>query len=96
MRAKRIDANQNEIVNQLRKIGASVFITSMVGKGFPDIVVGLRGINFLIELKDSSKPNSAKKLTADEQAFFDTWQGTVYKCETFHEILQIISKQYKI
>jgi hypothetical protein len=95
MRAKRIDANQNEIVNQLRKIGASVFITSMIGKGFPDIIVGCRGINFLIELKDSSKPNSAKKLTPDEQAFFDTWKGTVHKCETFDEILKIISKQYK-
>jgi len=95
MRAKRIDANQNEIVNHLRKIGASVFITSMVGKGFPDIVVGFRKKNFLIELKDSSKPNSAKKLTAHEQAFFDTWKGTVHKCETFDEILQIISKQYK-
>jgi hypothetical protein len=90
MRARRIDANQNSIVNSLRRLGASVHISSMIGKGFPDIVVGFRGINYLFELKDSEKPNSAKKLTPDEQAFFDSWKGSVHKCETLDEILFIL------
>lgn len=90
MRAKKIDTNQNLIVKQLRKCGVSVAITSMVGKGFPDIICGLRGRNYLIELKDGAKSASRKKLTADEKEFHDAWQGQVNKCETFDEITAII------
>lgn len=74
-RAARVDANQNEIVTMLRKMGYSVAITSDCGKGFPDIVVGRSGRNYLFEIKDGSKPPSAQKLTEAEQQFADTWKG---------------------
>jgi len=90
MRARRIDSNQNLIVKQLRIMGVSVYVSSMLGKGFPDLVLGIRGVNYLIELKDGSKVKSAKKLTKDEQVFFDTWKGGVYKCENLDEILNVI------
>jgi hypothetical protein len=93
MRAKKIDANQTQIVNNLRQIGVSVFITSMLGKGFPDLVLGYRGKNYLIELKDGNKVKSQKKLTDHEQRFFDSWQGQVAKCESIEEIIKVIFNQ---
>ena len=74
-RAARIDANQNEIVTMLRKMGYSVAITSDCGKGFPDIVVGRSGRNYLFEIKDGNKVPSKQKLTDLEQQFCDTWKG---------------------
>ena len=89
-RARKIDDNQTLIVKQLRKCGVSVFITSMVGKGFPDLLIGTAGRNYLIELKDGAKSASRKKLTDDEKVFFDYWAGQVDKCESFEEIAKII------
>jgi Holliday junction resolvase len=74
-RAARVDANQNEIVTMLRKMGYSVAITSDCGKGFPDIVVGRSGKNYLFEIKDGNKVPSKQKLTDLEQQFADTWKG---------------------
>lgn len=89
MRGNRIDRNQNEIVSALRKLGFSVAITSMLGKGFPDIVVGKNGRNWLFELKDNEKSPSQKKLTIDEEKFFASWRGQVNKVESIDEILKI-------
>jgi len=89
-RAARIDGNQTEIVQALRRVGASVSITSMVGSGFPDIVVGFRGVNWLVEIKDGSKPPSRRKLTGDEQTFFDTWHGQVNVVKNTDEALELI------
>jgi len=76
----RVDENQNEIVKVLRELGASVLILSSVGKGCPDLLIGLsdhKGLkhNILIEIKDGKKSPSQRKLTTDEQKFFDTWKG---------------------
>lgn len=62
----------------------------MVGDGLPDIIVGYRKQNFLIEIKDGKKIKSKKKLTVDEQEFFNTWKGQVDKCETLEEIIKVI------
>ncbi len=94
-RAARIDANQPEIVQALRDVGASVSVTSMVGKGFPDIVVGYRGQNYLIEIKDGSKPPSQRKLTPDEQEWHDLWRGTVHIANSTDEALKIIGATYE-
>ncbi len=89
-RAARIDANQNEIVQALRDVGASVAITSALGKGFVDLVAGYRGINYLIEIKDGSKPPSAQRLTPDEQEFHDLWRGAVIVVNDVDEALKAI------
>jgi len=72
---KRIDSNQNDIVKILRKLGASVQILSNVGKGCPDLLIGLNGNNYLIEVKDGEKSPSQQKLTDCEQSFFYSWKG---------------------
>jgi hypothetical protein len=72
--ANRIDANQNAIVDALRKAGAYVRIISQ-GDGIPDLLVAYKGYTILMEVKDGNKPPSARKLTEAEQKFFDEWTG---------------------
>lgn len=69
-RRGRIDTVQHAIVKALRDLGASVEITSSVGAGFPDLVVGWRGCNMLLECKTGSA-----KLSGDEAAFQMKWAG---------------------
>jgi len=90
--AKKTDDNQSKIVKALRQIGASVFTTHSIGKGFPDIVVGYRSINYLIEIKDGSKPPSRRKLTPDEEIFHRTWSGKVHVVNDENEAIKIITQ----
>jgi hypothetical protein len=75
--AARVDANQPEIVKALRAIGASVLVMSQLKNCF-DLLIGYRGRTFLFEVKDGSKPPSARKLTPGEQEFKDSWKGSEY------------------
>ena len=70
-RMARVDANQPAIVAALRKAGCKVTPLSMVGQGCPDLLVWGPGRWILMEVKDGTKVPSARKLTPDEQAFFD-------------------------
>lgn len=88
MTAKRVDANQKEIVEAFRDKGLSVLIMSNLGKGAPDIAVGTNGMTFFFEIKDGRKPLSAQKLTLREREFFDNWHGHI-------EILRSIEDVYK-
>ena len=74
----RRDANHAEIVVCLQSFGFSVLDLAAVGGGCPDLVVGLSGINILVEIKDGSKSPSARQLTPDQQEFFATWHGEVW------------------
>ena len=78
-RAAKIDENQPEIVAALRKIGALVTDLSGVGNGVPDILVAFRGMFYLLEIKDGSKPPSARKLT-DDQA---KWHAVHKDCRVY-------------
>jgi len=90
--ANRIDANQNEIVEALRKQGATVRIISQ-GDGIPDLLVGYLGQTLLFEVKDGNKPPSARKLTEAEQKFFDDWTGGVLAIvESVEQALDILAK----
>ncbi len=86
-RAAKIDDNQAEIVDALRKLGVSVWSTAALGKGFPDLVCGYRGKNYLFEVKDGAKPLSARKLTEDEARFFGSWNGQVNVIESIDDAL---------
>lgn len=86
----RVDSNQTALVKELRKIGLSVAITSSLGKGFPDIVVGWQGKNFLFEIKDPGKPPSARVLTEAEQDFADGWRGQITTVLTLDDCLKAI------
>lgn len=90
LRAARVDANQGEIVKALRKSGAAVQSLSSTGKGCPDLLVGFRGINYLIEVKDGGKPKSARRLTPDQVVWHSSWLGSVFIAEDVDQALKII------
>lgn len=71
----KIDANQNEIVKALRKVGATVQSLSSIGHGCPDLLVGFRGVNYLFEVKDGTKSPSRIRLTDDEEKWAIRWAG---------------------
>jgi len=79
-RRGRVDTVQPAIVKALRDMGASVAITSSVGSGFPDLVVGWRGHNTLLECKTGNA-----KLTGDEAAFQMKWAGQLTVVRTPEE-----------
>lgn len=74
-RAAKVDANQPAIMAALRQAGATVYSLAAVGDGMPDLLVGYAGKTALCEVKDGSKPPSARQLTPDQQRWHQTWQG---------------------
>ena len=91
-RAARTDGNQAMVVHALRSIGASVQHLHYVGGGCPDILVGYRGVNYLMEIKDGSKPPSARKLTPKEKAWHENWRGSVHVVLSAEEAINIITR----
>jgi hypothetical protein len=75
MRAAKIDANQEQVVDALRAVGATVQTLATVGKGVPDLLVGYQGQTLLLEVKDGRKPPSARKLTEDQLKWHGAWRG---------------------
>jgi hypothetical protein len=65
--AARVDQNQADIVEALRKAGAYVWII-----GLPvDLLVGYKGHTFLVEVKNGPK----RRLTPLQADFFESWRG---------------------
>jgi Holliday junction resolvase len=69
--ARKVDVNQTEIVETLRKAGADVYILSMVGRGIPDLMVCYNGETILMEIKRDAKA----KYTKDQLKFIANWKG---------------------
>ena len=74
-RAAKIDANQPAIVDALRACGAVVQSLAAVGNGCPDLLVAYRGHTIIVEIKDGSKPPSARELTPDQLKWHAAWKG---------------------
>lgn len=74
----------------MRAVGAIVRVITQ-GDGLPDLLVGYNGHTILMEIKDGNKPPSARKLTDNEQKFFDEWKGgPLYKVESVDQALDIL------
>jgi len=91
VRSARIDANQPNIIKALRNAGASVQPLHTVGGGVPDLLVGWRDRNILIEVKDGDKPPSARQLTPDQDVWHKNWRGRVYVVTSVDEALAALS-----
>ena len=90
--AAKVDANQPDIVQALRQIGATVQPIHVIGKGCPDLLVGYRGVNSLLEVKDGDKPPSARKLTPPELRWHDDWRGEVFIVKNEYEAIEVITQ----
>ena len=88
MTYKRVDDNQAQVVRALRAEGWSVAHLHAIGKGCPDLLVGAKGKNYLLEVKDGSK---AWKLTPDQVIWHYNWKGQVAVVITPENAVQTIN-----
>lgn len=92
-RAARVDDNQAEIVAALRGAGCSVLSLAAIGKGCPDLLVCSPFYPWkyhALEVKDGSKPPSARKLTPDQQKFHAEWKGWIHVVTSPAEALSVV------
>lgn len=94
-RAAKIDANQNDIVEALRKEGATVQSLAAVGNGVPDLLIGFGGVTVLMEVKDGSKAPSGRLLTPLQMDWHSKWNGgtlcVVNDVESALRVLKVIA-----
>lgn len=67
--AARRDGNEREIIKALRAAGYSV--QQLSGKGVPDLLVGIGGVNVLLEIKDGLSAS----MTPAEVEWHTSWRG---------------------
>ena len=89
-RAAKVDANQAAVVAALEKVGCTVQSLAAVGTGVPDLLVGYHGKNFLLEIKDGTKPPSARYLTEDQIRWHNHWRGRVRIANSVAEALNLV------
>lgn len=80
------DANEPEIIKALRAIGC---IVHPLNKPL-DLLVGYRGINYLIEVKTDKG-----KLTEDQEKFIPEWRGQLCVVRTPEQAISIVTGQHK-
>lgn len=87
--ANQRDANEPEIVEGLRAIGATVCPLNVPC----DLLVGYRSLNYLLEVKLPLGPrggHGGSVLTDDQREFAQTWRGQFNVVRSLHEALEII------
>jgi Holliday junction resolvase len=86
--ARRVDANHSEIVRTLRELGCSVFDSSRMAGGFPDLVIGVNRITCLVEIKSDDKA----KFTPAQEAFMLNWHGsTVARIDSVDAAIRLVN-----
>lgn len=95
-RAARTDRNQADIVFALRGVGATVQPLHAVGQGCPDLLVGYQGQNHLLEVKDGTKPPSARKLTERQIEWRQAWRGNCCVVKNEEEALTVIGARIRL
>jgi hypothetical protein len=88
-RAARRDAGEQDIIKAMREAGAYVKVIN--DEGLFDLLVSYRGKTLMIEVKDGTKPPSARRLTDAEQKFHDEWPGSdLYIVNSVDEALALL------
>lgn len=86
-----VDKSQAGIVAALRQAGATVQDLSAVGRGCPDLVVGVpsrltgQRVNYMIECK-----TGRGRLTEVEKMWLTEWNGQVAVCYSPDDALRLI------
>ena len=88
--SRRVDANQIAVVEALRQIGAGVTLLHRVGYGCPDLLVGYRGRNVLLEVK---VPKGRVKDT--QELWFQNWPGQAHVVRTPEEAIRSVMAHSK-
>lgn len=83
----RVDSNHLEIVAALKDSGCTVESLARMGKGCPDLLVGLRGRNWLIEVK-----GGRGLIRASQAAWRSRWNGQVAIVRNVDEAIEFVQQ----
>jgi hypothetical protein len=86
--AKKVDGNQSAIIGVLRSIGATVTVLSDVGLGCPDLLIGWRDHNILLEVKNLQ--GRGDRMTPAEVDWIERWKGQVAIVHDADEALRVL------
>lgn len=93
-RAARRDANESPIVQLFRAAGCTV--QPLSAPGCPDLLVGLRGVTFLVEVKDGAQRASQRRLTPAQQDWHRRWRGgPIFVVERLEQVGAVIGMATK-
>jgi hypothetical protein len=98
---KRVDANQTKLVQLFRQVGLSVAITSGVGDGFPDSVIGglmpcACGSGRRVKQTKIVEIKTPKGiLTSDQQEFHQIWRGQIDTIRSEEEALGLVGRRIR-
>jgi len=84
-RAAKVDANQPEIVKALRAINGVT-----VELGMDDLLIGYKGANYWIELKEVGKE---KQIKPHQAMLAEKWKGQYLITSSLDEILELMGIQ---
>lgn len=95
MRAKKVDANHNDIVAALKKLGCRIQSLAAIGDGCPDLLVGVSSVSgrrlVVLEVKDGTRIPSERKLTPAEEAWHRLWDGfPVHVVESVEQAVGVV------
>lgn len=85
MQAAKVDKNQAAIVAIFRQMGCTVAHLHSVGKGIPDLLIGCRGKNLLVECK--IKTGVLNEL---QKAWHESWKGQALVCYGVEQAADIV------
>lgn len=84
------DANHAEIVRTLKECGCSVLDLAGVGSKCPDLLVGFRGANTLMEIKTDSRNKYLRQHEEKQREWREAWRGNACLVTTPHEALKAV------
>jgi hypothetical protein len=73
-RAAHIDVSQHEVCETLDALGATIQYLHGQGRGCPDLMVGVHGRTYAVEIKNPKRPN---RWEADQLDWWKRWNGNL-------------------
>lgn len=90
--ARRVDAAQPAIVEELRAHGVSCLLTSRLGGDAPDFVAGKWGVTVMVEAKTPGRERKEKARLAKQASARAAWNGGPYiQATTAREVLDALA-----
>jgi Holliday junction resolvase len=89
-RAANTDRNHPEIVNAFQGRGCSVQTLGQVGDGCPDLLVGVAGMNLLVEVKSYPAGTVKGDLSEDQAAWHSAWRGQACVVRSLEDVGRLV------